>query len=166
MADKEVKTETSQESSVESTKKVSMDDLVKEVKQKKDEAKAIAEAGDDLNKENNIDQKKENKKEGVIDNPDRLLSTIGYISWLFILPLILKPESKECQFHGKQGLVITVFFLALWQVSRFFSMFWIYANSVVTVCHIALALYGMVHAFKGEKKKIPLFGDIAKMLNW
>jgi len=162
---KSVESNKTEESSVE-TKKVSMDDLVKEVKEKKEEARAIADANEDVNKENNIDQKEVNKKEGVVDNSDRLLATIGYIHFLCVLPLLLRPESEHCQFHGKQGLVITVFFLMLGWIAKMLSYAWLWTSPIVSIVWICLAIYGMVAAFQGKRKKIPLFGDVAKMLQW
>ncbi len=145
------------------SKSVSIDELKKEVETKKKEAKAIQKASEDLAEENNVPVETDPDE---IPQGDKLLACLGYIHFLCILPLILRQESGFCQFHGKQGLVITLFFLLLGVVTKFLGKYYLSSNIFVTVCWIALALVGIVAAWKGQKKEIPVVASLAKQLNW
>ena len=47
----------------------------------------------------------------------RILAAIGYLWILCLLPLLGKRESEFAQFHGKQGLVLTIVsFVIIWMI--------------------------------------------------
>jgi uncharacterized membrane protein len=103
-----------------------------------------------------------NPKTDKTPQGEKILATLGYLSFFCILPLVLKPNSKFCQFHGKQALVITlVFFLLSWLgwVSAIFGF-------LITLVHIGVAITGLVSAAQGTKFKIPIIIDMAKKLVW
>ncbi len=93
---------------------------------------------------------------------EKLLSALGYISFFCILPLVLKPESKFCQFHGKQGLVLTLVFLFFSWLSLFGAFFVI----LLKITYISIAVFGMVNAIQGQKKAIPFVEKMAQRLDW
>ncbi|MDH3324298.1 MAG: hypothetical protein OEL89_01535 [Candidatus Peregrinibacteria bacterium] len=94
---------------------------------------------------------------------EKTLSAIGYISFFCILPLVMKPTSKFCQHHGKQGLVLTLFFILLswvtWMggpiIHVLFSLIW-----------VVLAILGIINAVQGVKWKMPLVEKIAGKLDF
>ena len=135
--------------------------LTDQIQQKTKEADALDKANASLAKENNI------PLEEALPKGEKLLAAIGYISLLCLLPLLLKPKSEFCQFHGKQGLVLFIFALIVSTIGRWFSYgsFWWFGELLRIIIFI-IAIYGITQAVKGLKKKIPLVGDMAKELEW
>lgn len=93
-----------------------------------------------------------------LSEAEKLLSAVGYISFLCIIPLILKRDSNFAQFHGKQALLLAVF----WYVVQllFFSIQWL--NIVQFLCILACC----ASAYQGKYFKIPLLGDYAEKLKF
>lgn len=129
--------------------------------EKKKESEELDQAGVDLAEENNVEIEAD-----LLPKGEKFLAAIGYLSFLCILPLVLKPDSKFCQFHGKQGLVILVF----WIVFGFFAemiMPFSYATwLLMKLLYVGLACYGVYLGFTGQKKEIPVVGKIAATLTW
>ncbi|MCC6639396.1 DUF4870 domain-containing protein [Candidatus Falkowbacteria bacterium] len=95
---------------------------------------------------------------------ERIISAMGYIGILFIVPLFAKKSSAYCQFHGKQGLVLFVAWtlnaiilvipLLGWLVS-FFGSILLFVISAIAV----------IKAYLGEEWVLPLLGKYAKNLD-
>ncbi|MEK7528432.1 MAG: hypothetical protein AAB592_01565 [Patescibacteria group bacterium] len=95
------------------------------------------------------------------DNEEKLFAAIGYIAFLFIVPLIVKPKSKYCQLHAKQSLVmflITFVYLIVFLISEFI-------GSILTVALFALYVLAIYRSFRGDWWKIPFVGDVAEHIN-
>lgn len=105
---------------------------------------------------------------------DRILAVIGYISYFCILPLCLRQESHFCKFHGKQGLILTLFFLPLYWISGvweglmsdLFPVFSTWFYLALGLVHIAMAVMGMKSAAAGTKVGLPVFGTFARSLDF
>lgn len=135
--------------------------LTEKLQQKTKEADALDKANASLAEENNV------PVEDALPKGEKMLAAIGYISLLCLLPLLLKPKSDFCQFHGKQGLVLFIFALIVSVIGRWFSYgSWWWFGELLRIIIFAIAIYGIIQAVKGLKKKIPLVGDMAKELNW
>lgn len=97
---------------------------------------------------------------------DKILSAVGYFSFLCILPLVVRPESKFCQFHGKQGLAITIIFLAF-SVVAWLPGFWMPGiYGLLGLLQFLVALLGVLSAFQGKMNRIPFVSQIADKLDW
>ena len=110
----------------------------------------------ELSEENNIELED-------ISSGEKLLSAIGYISFFCILPLVLKPKSDFCQFHGKQGLVVTLLMMPL---SFFASFVGGLLFALVTILYLGAILYAGYSAIQGKKFTIPFFEKILTYLKW
>ncbi len=106
--------------------------------------------------------KSEDSEKSILSSGEKLLSALGYVSFFCILPLVLKTESKFCQFHGKQGLVLALIFLCFSWIGLMSNAFLI----LLKIAYILLALAGIVNAIQGQKWKIPVIGEMAKKLDW
>lgn len=99
--------------------------------------------------------------EPTVPQDEKVLSILAYASIGFLLPLILKPQSKTCQFHAKQGAAmfilsfITLVFLAALPM----------LGSLLFLGFIALTAIAMFQAFSGKEWKIPVIGDVAMKIN-
>ncbi|MCK5460500.1 hypothetical protein KAI58_00755 [Candidatus Gracilibacteria bacterium] len=134
--------------------------VLDKIEAKKDEAKAIEVASDELAAENNIPDL------DVVSKGEKILSAIGYLSFLCILPLVLKEKSEFCQVHGKQGLILVI----LWLISmpiRFVGDLIMdgWFSGIVGFMYFLVICYGIYSVFKG-KKELPVLGMIAKKLSW
>lgn len=94
---------------------------------------------------------------------ERFFSAIGYIGVLFLIPLLLRKESRYCQFHGKQGLAL---FIA-WGVNTviliipFFGMIISFVGSILL---FILSVLGVIKAYLGEEWKMPYIHELVKKL--
>lgn len=137
--------------------------LLDKIEDKKEEAKALDQATQDLAEENNLPS--ENDVD-VISKGEKFLSGIGYLSFLCILPLVLKPKSDFCQIHGKQGLIFLLIFLISIPIQKIGSLivgqwFTLFLEFLYLIC-----ICGGIFFVIKEKKKIPIIGDVAQKLNW
>jgi len=100
-------------------------------------------------------------QEVKISSGEKLLSVLGYISYFCVLPLVLRPDSKFCQLHGKQGLVITIAFML------FSWMGWVssLAASFLFFLHVVIALVCIIQAARGVAFKFPGIYEVVKQLN-
>ncbi|MBT3348794.1 hypothetical protein HN954_01795 [bacterium] len=119
------------------------------------------------------EQKPSKSKEAAVvsldENPgdalpggDKILSALGYISFFCILPLAIKPQSKFCQHHGKQGLVLAIIFLVIGWLSSFA----IWSKIFIAIVYLGIVIFSISKVWRGEKWKMPFVGDIAEKLKW
>lgn len=137
--------------------------VLDQVEAKKEESKAVEAASDDLAAENNIPT---DNDPDVISKGEKILSGIGYLSFLCILPLVLKPKSEFCQIHGKQGLILVI----LWMISLPIRIVGDYVvggwfSGFLGLAFFLVLCYGIFTVSKG-KKELPFLGMIAKKLSW
>lgn len=95
----------------------------------------------------------------------KVLHMLAYLGILFFLPLVVDPKSEAGAFHANQGLVLLIFSLAgqvvfkLMEITLWF--LWpltILLQSLYGLGMLILMIIGMVNAFKGEKKRLPVIG--------
>jgi len=98
----------------------------------------------------------------VADN--KILAIIGYLGILCLVPLLGKKESKYCQFHGKQGLVLFIAWVVVNIVAVVPFLGWLIAFFGNIACLI-LMIVGILNASKGEMKELPVLGEYAKKIN-
>ncbi len=107
----------------------------------------------------------------TIPGDEKILAILGYIGFLCVLPIALKPKSEICQHHGKQALAVTLmFFLAAAVTFNLTTLFQskvlMYLTLVIKVAWVAVAILGILGASAGKKNKLPFFSSIAKKFNW
>lgn len=90
---------------------------------------------------------------------ERFVAAVGYISFLCLLPLLLRRDSEYCQFHGKQALFFCVLFFAL----RFFFLL-PYVGVILTIFEIVVILFMVVMTWRGQTVRAPLFAGWADKL--
>lgn len=94
---------------------------------------------------------------------ERIISALGYIGILCIVPLLIKKDSAFCQHHGKQGLVL---FIA-WTLNTLILIVpilgWL-ASFIGSIILFVLSVLGVVKAYLGESWTMPILGKYAKNL--
>jgi len=103
-------------------------------------------------------------KKDIEDN--KLVAAIGYIGILCLIPLLLKKESKFCQEHGKQGLILFLFEVIVGAVSMLPFIGWFIIGPIGSILGLVLALICIVKALQGEFWEIPVIGQYRKNVNF
>lgn len=95
----------------------------------------------------------------------KVWSILAYFGILFFLPLVGVPNSAYGKFHANQGLILLIFDVVLsvasWLVQAVLGMIPILSGLVqlaVSVCVIALFVFGVVQAAQGKAKTLPVIG--------
>jgi uncharacterized membrane protein len=104
------------------------------------------------------EQKAEDALKSEIPRQDLVLSAVGYISFLCILPLVLRKESEYCQHHANQALVLAIgiYFLDA------FNILPAGLASLYVMLKYAVILYSVYMALKGVRHKLPIIYDLSK----
>ena len=95
------------------------------------------------------------------ESDEKIIATIGYLAFLFVVPLIVKPKSKFCQHHAKQSMIlffVTIIVLVFLAVTPLF-------GSVFTLALFALYILSLYRAFSGDYWKIPVIGTFSDKIN-
>lgn len=137
------------------------DGLLDILGKKKQESEALDKESVELAKENEIEIEKD-----LLTQGEKILSALGYVSFLCVLPLLLKPDSKFCQFHGKQGLVLLLISLVIGFLAALIMPFSYGLWVLIRLLLIGIAVYGIYLGFTGKTKEIPVLGKLAKEFTW
>ncbi len=119
-------------------------------------------------------QAKVGPKEFTVE--DKLFSALSYISLLFIVPLILRPDSDEINFHAKQGMVLFGAQVVTWIIFEILNAFVSILNifsalavidtlgRVAWLIFVGISAASIYFVIKGRQWMIPVIGKIAKRL--
>ena len=108
-----------------------------------------------------------------ISGGERAMAALGYLGFLFILPVKLRRDSMFVQFHARQGgvlfglwfLVAVVLFIAmLFAGIGIAATILIGTFFVVTFLYILFAVIGLLKVLLGERYRMPVVADVALML--
>lgn len=90
---------------------------------------------------------------------DNVISALGYLGPMVLLPLLAKPDSEFARFHANQSLSLIIFSILCsiagvvpavgWMASAFGGIFTVYG-----------VIKGMSNAIRGKMEKLPLIGDM------
>jgi uncharacterized membrane protein len=86
---------------------------------------------------------------------NKYAAVLSYVWILFLIPLLTKKDSKFCQFHAKQGLILFIISLVSW--FPFFG--WIIGIAVLIVDIMAI-----LKVLNGESWKIPYISGWAEKI--
>jgi uncharacterized membrane protein len=110
-----------------------------------------------------------------ISTEERALGVLGYLMFLFLIPLFAKRDSMFVQFHARQGGVLFV----LWAIFSIVVLIALAAtNSIAvvqstliglwilgTIIYGLMALIAIFKALIGERFRMPVVADIALKMN-
>lgn len=94
-----------------------------------------------------------------------LMAILAYIGPLIIVSYLVAKDDPFVKFHIKQGLLLVIIEVAVWMLMM---TLWILFPilQLVNLGVLVLAIVGIVHAAKSEKKELPLIGHYAKNFNF
>lgn len=102
--------------------------------------------------------------EKIEKNQDvRVISAIGYLWILCLLPLLGKRNSEFAQHHGKQGLVLTITSFILWLIA-IVPVIGLIISFFGGIALIVLAVLGILNALQGKYWEMPYLGEYAKKI--
>ena len=87
---------------------------------------------------------------------NKTVAFLSYLWILFLIPLILKRDSKFCQFHAKQGLILFILSFVSW----FPIIGWL-----IGLALLIIAVIGIIKSLSGEWWEIPFIYDFSKKIN-
>jgi uncharacterized membrane protein len=93
---------------------------------------------------------------------NKVVSGLAYLGILFFLPLVVCPNSKFGKFHANQGITLFFVYLAIGVINVVFGFvpfFGWYIGKVLYLAAFVLMILGMVNAFSGKAKELPIIGQ-------
>lgn len=94
---------------------------------------------------------------------ERMWAAIGYVAFLGIVSLAMKPKSEFCKHHAAQGLTIFI----LWFVSLILLAMPSFIGAIGGILLLGatgLAVFGIVKAIGSYKLEIPVLSSIAEKI--
>ncbi len=82
-------------------------------------------------------------------------AALSYVWILFLIPLLTKKDSKFCQFHAKQGLVLFIISLVSW-----FPFF----GQIIGLAVLIVSVIGILKVLAGEYWEVPYINDWSKKI--
>jgi uncharacterized membrane protein len=90
---------------------------------------------------------------------NRGLAAVSYLNPVFIIiALLANPNSRYLRFHINQALLLSLFFIACAVVSVIPILGWI-AGAAGAVAGVVFMIIGMVNAYQGTEKELPVIGS-------
>lgn len=89
---------------------------------------------------------------------NKVLGILAYIGILFIIPLLVAPQSKFAKFHANQGCVLFIAGIICGAVMAVPILGWI-AGFCGGIFVFILAIMGIINAANGKMEKLPVLGD-------
>ena len=109
-----------------------------------------------------------------ISGSERLMAALGYLAFLFVVPVKLRRDSMFVQFHARQGgvlfglwlLVSLLLFIALLFAGGSGLVPTVLIGAFFAACflYLLLALIGLLKVALGERYRMPVVADVALML--
>ncbi len=103
-------------------------------------------------------------------NSDRtIMLVLSYLGILALIPLLIKKEDREIQWHAKNGLAIAIAYIIIIIVWTFGSTFLpstvgcalSFVGCGLWIGYIVLIIFAIMKAMKGEKLRVPGISDFA-----
>ncbi len=88
-----------------------------------------------------------------------LISGVGYIGILFLLPLLMFPKNEYAIFHANQGLNILIGSVIGNVILGMIPIFGWLILPFFNIAVLVIIVIGFINAYNGKKKKFPIIGD-------
>ena len=110
----------------------------------------------------------------VSGGEDKVFAALGYLSILFVVPLILKHDNDSVYFHAKQGMVLFLAEVVVWFVLFMLESFIVallprisfsitsWLGALAWILFVALSVIGVYNALRGKRWEMPILGRIGK----
>lgn len=90
----------------------------------------------------------------------KLISALGYLGLLFLVPYLMFPKDKFAVFHANQGLILLIAGVIINVIGGIVPVLgWIIILPLGNIALLALLIFGAINAFNGHMKRLPLIGN-------
>jgi uncharacterized membrane protein len=90
-----------------------------------------------------------------LDKGERLLTAIGYIGILALLPLLLRRDSVYCRHHGSQGVVLAAIIIIVELLFQLLGVMFVGPNVLIIIMILVIWIGCFLMAFSGSWFRIP-----------
>lgn len=107
---------------------------------------------------------------GASPSSDRtIMIVLSYLGILALIPLIMKKDDKEIQWHAKNGLVLLVAYIivtVLWTLVSHFLPSTLgcalgFVSCGIGIGYLVVIIMGILKGIKGERFRVPTLSDFA-----
>ena len=107
---------------------------------------------------------------GGAPSSDRtIMLVLSYLGILALIPLLVKKDDKEVQWHAKNGLGLAVAWFVLWIVIFIVERFLpsvvncglVFVHCILALGYIVVIILAIMKALKGERMRFPVISDFA-----
>ncbi|MGQ9708701.1 MAG: DUF4870 domain-containing protein [bacterium] len=92
------------------------------------------------------------------------LAWLSYLGILWLVPLLAMKENDYCKFHVKQGIILTIWFVAISIIGAIPFIGWFVIWPIGYIFGLIMVIMGIINAASGKYWKMPLLGGLAA--NW
>lgn len=93
----------------------------------------------------------------AIESDEKFFAALGYLAFLFVIPLIVKPKSAYCKFHARQSMVMFLGAIIVLVILGLIPWF----GSILTMALFALYVLAIYKSYNGEMWSIPVVSTFA-----
>jgi uncharacterized membrane protein len=104
------------------------------------------------------EEKAEMDIKAEIPKKDMILSAVGYVGFLCVLPLILRRDSEYCQHHAHQALILAIAVYFLDSLHILPASF----VGIYLVVKYIIILFSIYEALRGKKHKLPFIYGLSQ----
>ncbi|MGL4739171.1 MAG: DUF4870 domain-containing protein [Cellulosilyticaceae bacterium] len=90
---------------------------------------------------------------------NKVYAILAYLGILFLVPLIVAKDSPYARYHTNQGVLLFLAGVIVNAMAIIPILGWI-AAAVGNIILLVFKIIGMLNAFRGEAKPLPIFGHI------
>jgi uncharacterized membrane protein len=98
-----------------------------------------------------------------------IMLVLSYLGLLALIPLLMKKDDSEVQWHAKNGLALMVAEIVLWIILQVIlhvlpavvSCGLALVSCVIWIGFLVVAIMGIMKALKGERLRVPIISDFA-----
>ncbi|MBP6508088.1 MAG: hypothetical protein KA257_11040 [Opitutaceae bacterium] len=89
---------------------------------------------------------------------NKVMAILAYIWILFLVPLLAAKDSKFARFHAYQGVSLFITWVLVNVISQFLPYSLSGLGWLLSLGLLALAVIGVMNAYNGKAKRLPLIG--------
>ena len=106
---------------------------------------------------------------GPASSDRTIMIVLSYLGILALIPLFVKKDDREVQWHARNGLALFVAYfilIILWAVVQHFMPAGVgcglsFVSCVLWLGYLALCIMGIMKGLKGERLRFPVISDFA-----
>lgn len=110
------------------------------------------------------------------NSEDKVFAALSYVSILFLVPLILRRDSRYVFFHARQGMVLFILEVLVWillsvlgslmaAISPYEAWgFMTFISTLIGWAFVVFSVVGIYYAWTGVMWEMPVLGKYAKKL--